>query len=271
MNVAVKKALLATVDIWDPLWIQWYRWRSGERGPIPPFKNRDRIGARGINWFLRSGAADYRTFHEAIVRWSDIAIEDLSILDFGAGCGRILQHFVPDRPTLAASDVDPTAIKYLNRAFPAVHSIVNHSMPPLPFKAAQFDSVYAFSVWTHLPVELQDNWRQEMRRILKPGGLLLISTMGFGALKLLREGGNPLERDWHTISDDDLRQQGAIYYEYPIYGQDEELFSGISASYGVAVNDPDYVRRNWTDGFEVLEVVEGAFREHQDLAVLRKY
>lgn len=270
MNRIVKKALLVTVGIWDPIWIQWYRLQSGEKGPIPPFKNRDRIGARDIDWFLRSGAADHRTFRDAITRWDARDPASLTVLDFGAGCGRILRHFIPDGPALAASDVDPTAIEYLRKAFPAVQSVVNDSAPPLPLAGEQFDCAYAFSVWTHLPVALQDEWLTEVCRILKPGGLLLISTMGYRALKLLREGHNPLESDWHTISDNDLQVRGAIYYEYPIFGQDDELFSGISASYGVAVHDPDYIRCAWSADFEVLEIVEGAFREHQDLVVLRK-
>lgn len=270
MNPVVKRFLLATVGVWDPVWIQWYRWKSGERGPIPPFKNRDRIGARDIDWFLRSGRADYQTFKDAISSWQDRSLSELAILDFGAGCGRILQHFIPDSPTLAATDVDPSAIRYLNHAFPDIQAIVNQSTPPLAFRPGLFDCVYAFSVWTHLPIDLQDSWLEEMRRVLKPDGLLLVSTMGFQALKILREGSNPLEREWHTTSDDELRGRGAIYYEYPIYGTDDELFSGISASYGVAVHDPDYIRRVWNAHYEVLEIREGAFRQHQDLVVLRK-
>lgn len=270
MHPLVKKGLLATVGVWDPLWIAWYRLRTGEKGPIPPFKNRDRIGARDIDWFLHSGRVDYRTLKDAIGRWWDKPLADTSILDWGAGCGRILQHFIPDGATLAASDVDPTAIQYLNDTFPAVRSIVNQSAPPLSFKAESFDIIYAFSVWTHIPLHLQTEWLKEAHRLLRPGGLLLVSTMGFRGLKQLRESGNPHETDWHDVSDDDLRQQGTIYYEYPIFGHDDELFSGISESYGIAVHDPDYVRRAWSADFEVLEIVEGAFREHQDLNVLRK-
>lgn len=270
MNRFVKKALLATVGVWDPLWIQWYRLRTGEDGPIPPFKNRDRIGARDPAWFLNSGRADYQIFRDALQKWAEQPLPELTLLDLGAGCGRVLTHFLPDGPALAACDVDPTAIRYLQKTFPAVQGAVNQSTPPLPFPPARFDAVYAFSVWTHLPVDLQDDWLVESARILKPGGLLLISTMGYRALKLLREGNNPLEADWHSISDEELRRRGAIYYEYPIFGQDDELFSGISASYGVAVHAPDYIRRAWSGAFDVLEIVEGAFRRHQDLVVLRK-
>lgn len=270
MNKVVKKLLLATVGVWDPIWIRWYRIKTGEVRPIPPFKNRDRIGARDIGWFLHSGEADYTIVKDAIVRWQEQELAALSILDFGAGCGRILQHFLPDNATLAASDVDPTAIRYLNRALPPIKAVVNQSVPPIAFKSELFDCIYAFSVWTHLPVDLQNAWLSEAHRILLPHGLLLVSTMGFQALKLLREGNNPLEQEWQTISDDELRAQGAIYYEYPIFGQDDELFSGISASYGVAVHDPEYIRRAWSDRFKVLEIREGAFRQHQDLVVLRK-
>lgn len=270
MNQVVKKTLLATVGAWDPLWVRWYRFRTGEQGAIPPFRNRDRIGARDIDWFIKSGRADHRTFRDALLRWADRPLPESAILDLGAGCGRILSHFLSEGSTMAAADVDPTAIRYLQGAFPAVQSAVNQSTPPLPFPATRFDAVYAFSVWTHLPIALQDAWLVECARVLRPDGLLLISTMGYHALRLLREGNNPLESDWHSVNDDDLRDSGAIYYEYPIFGQDDELFSGISASYGVAVHDPDYIRRAWSGAFDVLEIVEGAFREHQDLVVLRK-
>lgn len=270
MNRVAKKLLLATVNVWDPIWIRFYRLKSGEKGPIPPFKNRDRIGARDIDWFLQSGRVDHRTLREAIARWSTRHLGELVILDWGAGCGRILQHFLPDGVTMAASDVDPTAIQYLHKTFPHVQSIVNQSAPPISFKSDAFDVIYAFSVWTHIPQKLQNDWLKEACRLLKPGGLLLISTMGFRGLKQLREGTNPLEAEWHAVTDEDLHERGTIYIEYPIFGQDNELFSGITESYGIAVHDPAYIRRAWSEDFEILEIVEGAFRDHQDLAVLRK-
>ncbi|HMT20936.1 MAG TPA: hypothetical protein PKE20_06755, partial [Promineifilum sp.] len=94
MNQIVKKTLLATVGVWDPLWVRWYRLRTGEQGAIPPFRNRDRIGARDIDWFIKSGRADYQTFRNALLQWAERPLPERAILDLGAGCGRILSHFL---------------------------------------------------------------------------------------------------------------------------------------------------------------------------------
>jgi SAM-dependent methyltransferase len=54
----------------------------------------------------------------------------------------------------------------------------NELEPPLPYDDASFDLVYAFSVITHLSEALQREWLREIRRVLKPGGLFLFSTLG---------------------------------------------------------------------------------------------
>jgi SAM-dependent methyltransferase len=41
-----------------------------------------------------------------------------------------------------------------------------------------FDLVVAVSVFTHLSLELQEFWIAEMRRIIRPGGYLIMSTHG---------------------------------------------------------------------------------------------
>jgi 8-oxo-dGTP diphosphatase len=52
---------------------------------------------------------------------------------------------------------------------------VNGPLPPLPYAESSFDLVYGVSVFTHLSEEHQRAWLPELRRILKPGGLLLLS------------------------------------------------------------------------------------------------
>ena len=264
----LKGVLKATVGVWDPLWILFYRLRHDETKPIPPFKNRDRVGARSIHWFMESGRADYQVFREAIDTYATGELSELIVLDFGAGCGRILQYFAGSGATLWATDVDATAIRYLQRAYPAVRSQANQSTPPLPLADDAVDVAYSFSVWTHLPIADQFVWLQEMKRVVRPGGLLLLSVLGWRGLQLLRASNSPHEAVWRDVSDDALRAAGAMYHEYPIFAEDTELFSGITGSYGLAVHSPAYVRREWSAYFDVLDIREQAFRGHHDLVVL---
>ena len=63
-----------------------------------------------------------------------------------------------------------------NLAFAEV--AVTELSPPLPYADESFDLMYAFSVFTHLTEELQRTWMAECRRVLRPGGYLLMSTLG---------------------------------------------------------------------------------------------
>jgi SAM-dependent methyltransferase len=55
--------------------------------------------------------------------------------------------------------------------------------PPLPFEDASFDLVYSISVFTHLDEEMQDAWLNELKRVLRPGGILIITVHGLNARK----------------------------------------------------------------------------------------
>ena len=57
------------------------------------------------------------------------------------------------------------------RTFPFVTASVNELAPPLRYEDGQFDLVYAISVFTHLPHDLERAWIDELGRITAPGGL----------------------------------------------------------------------------------------------------
>ena len=69
-------------------------------------------------------------------------------------------------------------VEWCNDHLPFAEAALNELSPPLPYDDSSVDLVYAFSVMTHLSEELQRAWVQECRRVLKPGGYLLFSTLG---------------------------------------------------------------------------------------------
>jgi len=50
------------------------------------------------------------------------------------------------------------------------------ALPPVEFPAGFFDIIYAYSVFSHLNEDTHLKWIEEFSRILKAGGLLLVTT-----------------------------------------------------------------------------------------------
>jgi SAM-dependent methyltransferase len=81
--------------------------------------------------------------------------------------------------------------------------------PPLEFAEDRaFDLVYAYSVFTHIPLELQPAWLDEMRRILRPDGFFLCTVLGESTRRQMLGPGElaELRRTGHlTLTSSDRR------------------------------------------------------------------
>ena len=147
---------------------------TGEGPPLPPRRLMVRVaGTADADWFLRSGRAAYDTV-AAHVPPAEIE----SVLDFGCGCGRVTRYWNGFPGAVSGSDVSAKAVEWCRANLPFARFEQNSLAPPLVFGDECFDLVYALSVFTHLTAELQLAWRDELRRVLRPGGRLLLTTHG---------------------------------------------------------------------------------------------
>ncbi|RYY89662.1 MAG: class I SAM-dependent methyltransferase [Chitinophagaceae bacterium] len=108
------------------------------------------------------------------------SLEKARILDWGCGPARVVRHLPQLLPqaTLSGSDYNATSIAWCRAHIAGIDFRTNGLLPPLQFEAASFDAAYALSVLTHLSEEGQLAWLGELDRVLKPGGLLLLTTHG---------------------------------------------------------------------------------------------
>jgi SAM-dependent methyltransferase len=215
--------------------------------PLPPAHLMVRAaGTADTDWFLRSGRAAFDVIA------AHVPLEQIgAVLDFGCGCGRVTRHWQAHGASVSGSDLNPEAIEWCSYNLPFASFLRNGLAPPLGVDDSTFDLVYALSVFTHFSPDLQIAWRNELRRVLRPGGYLLLTTHG---------------RSYLHVLDADEREQferGELVVRWG-----DHAGSNLCSSH----HPEEYLRRLFADGFAFLVFAPEGARGNptQDLVLLRK-
>jgi SAM-dependent methyltransferase len=161
---------------------------SADGLPVPPAHLIVRVaGTPNAAWFLDCGRLAAQSIRDALAR-AGTQIDSMgSILDFGCGCGRVIRNWAGLEASVAGSDLSGGAIDWCRENLPFARFETNGLSPPLSFDDTSFDLAYALSVLTHLPEAIQHDWMDELARIVRPGGFVLVSTHGERYLERLDE------------------------------------------------------------------------------------
>jgi SAM-dependent methyltransferase len=129
--------------------------------------------------------------------------------------------------------------------------------PPLPYAASSFDTIMSLSVFTHLTRAYQAEWLQELRRILKPGGILLATTHG--------------EFAGRWLFPDPKRFKDVFASGFHDATPDDNLGNVASSEYYRSTfQSRQYTEREWGKHMDVIDFVEGGINNFQDIWVLRR-
>lgn len=164
------------------------------------------------------------------------------ILDFGCGCGRTLM-FIKSMATGArfdGTDIDAEAIEWCKQNLDFADFSLSKESPPINYGSDTFDFIYAISVFTHLDEAYPFRWLEELRRIAKPGAVLVLTV------------------DSSLVGEKDFVFQRS--YE-------EGLFP---AWYQNAFHSKDYVVQNFGKYFDLLGYFPRSLNGMQDVVVLQK-
>jgi SAM-dependent methyltransferase len=221
--------------------------------PIPPPDLRVRVhGAEELSGFHKIGKIVALNL-ESTIHSIPLELDESSyILDFGCGCGRIINWFYDlyQDCKFYGTDIDEEAITWCQENLSdKCNFSVNEAMPPLPYPNQFFDLIYSISIFTHLPEEMQFAWLKELKRVCKKGAYLLLTVHGE---HLFPASSEPARTEF---------ENNGFYYSVG------DGTDGLPEFYQTSFHTEAYIRNRWSDFFEIERIVPKGIANHQDLII----
>jgi SAM-dependent methyltransferase len=241
----------------------WFSADPRAEAALPSPEQRFRvIGNADAAGFLLTGATDFMRLARAVEAVTGKAFAQYSrVLDWGSGCGRIARYAAKARNgSLVGCDIDEDNVLWCARNLPGEYAFTG-MQPPLPFPDGHFDLVYGLSVFTHFREPLQDAWLEELRRVVRPGGIVMVTTHGRTAIDF--GGLAPVE----YIAMVKAVESNGLF----LASKNDQLDGAVQGAdeYVNVFHSTSYVRAHWSKWFSIRAIVPGFIFTH-DLVIMER-
>lgn len=217
-----------------------------------------------------------------LAAYTEATAEQLSthatVLDFGCSSGRTLMPIKALRSDLNCIGCDPNqgAVQWASQNLPQIEFFTSPQEPPLALADDSVDFAYAISIWSHFEAEAAKRWLTEMRRVIKPGGHLLITTHGWWSLRVNYEwhaqGSGTVNANGYGIGIITKAQMGMAKngtWFFPAFGDTGDW--GVKApTWGASFFTADWIASNVSPEWSIRLFREGALEGNQDVYVLQR-
>ena len=225
----------------------------------PPTALRWRVhGAFDLTSFIQVGQRDCQDICTLLAQAGYKLADFKSILEFGCGCGRVLRHLRKQAydSVFYGTDIDPEGVAWCQTNIEGATFSTNPFTPPSAYSDKQFDFIYAISVFTHLDEDMQFAWLNELKRIVRPGGVLLLTVHG-----------SECYSDLPKKVIDTIESTGFLFR---VSQTGKFKVDGLPDFYQSAYHSKGYVEREWGKLFRVLHYAEKGINDHQDAVLLMR-
>jgi glycosyltransferase involved in cell wall biosynthesis/SAM-dependent methyltransferase len=239
--------------------------KTGLRPEAPP----DDVHAMARGPLAAGGAIYYADMlGDALARVGASIDEVGRGLDFGCSSGRVVRALAATWPDVAWHACDPNgdAIAWAREHLAGIEFATSPQDPPLPYADATFDFVCAISIWSHYGEHAAIAWLDEMRRIVRPGGRLVLTTHGLQSIayyaRLGERGPAQLERIRSALYRtgfwfaDEFGERGDWGVRHP--------------QWGTAFLTPEWLASKACPQWVVEDLAVGQNADNQDVYVLRR-
>jgi len=172
-------------------WLRFYVEKNKNRKENKDFKKKHPNVVLPSDYLMyESFQINYRKYYTDSIetaKWltnhfkNHIELKNRKILDWGCGPGRIIRHL----PNIIGNDCEYYGTDYNNKTITwcvqnlkGISFNQNTLQATLPYSDNYFDIIYGISIFTHLSQQMHYDWYNELERILKPNGIMFLTTQG---------------------------------------------------------------------------------------------
>jgi 2-polyprenyl-3-methyl-5-hydroxy-6-metoxy-1,4-benzoquinol methylase len=218
-------------------------------------------GNRSIERYKLHGYTTYKKIETLLYRYSERKLANFrSVLDWGCGCGRLTQQFAQRASAgtvIHGIDIDKLNIDWCHEHIKGARFDTVPLRPPTSLPSEFYSLIVGVSVMTHLALETQKAWLDELRRVAAPQAYIILTTHGETALSRVKD----ITVIQNTLS----------------FGSDERT---MDRSLENAIESTDYYRSSYHMGrfarklfgqyFDVVDIIPGGNASIQDFVIMRK-
>ena len=209
------------------------------------FLNVGRKIARNIRESVESTGVDWSSFHD--------------ILDFGCGSARVMRYFLAENrgQNFTGVDINQELIDWCYDHIDGVDWRAVPTHPPSGLPDNSFDFIYGISVFTHLDEGLQSLWLEDLARIIRPDGVILLTVLGSTYADHIKLKAADRKK---------LQEKGFLYFS-GVTGKWK--LDGLPDFYQTAIQTVDQIQQKWCEHFKVVAYVPGGINKLQDIVLLK--
>jgi SAM-dependent methyltransferase len=246
--------------------------RTGLSPATPP---RD-VHSMVHGWVTEIGGSYYLAdmVLDAMIEIGRPPVAGSQVLDFSCSSGRVVRPLAAALPEVSWHGCDPNAeaISWVRDNVPSVNCVVSPIIPPLPFDDQAFDLVFAISVWSHYSAAGALTWLEELHRLVRPGGHVLLTTHGLQACVWFTNNPDPaiqqrLGESWISMTATRLQHDGHCFWD--VFGKEGD-WGVVDSQWGLAFLTPEWLLESITPRWSLRTYRIGGARGNQDVYVLER-
>lgn len=198
----------------------------------------------------------------------------MAALDFSCSSGRVVRPMAAAVPDVTWYGCDPNreAIEWAQAEIPGVEFFVSDTAPPLPFADGSLHLAFGISVWSHFGSAAALAWLEEMKRVIVPGGHLLLTTHGLNSCAWFNHFRDAwidarLGPDWISETARRLRDDGHCFWD--VFGSQGD-WGVVDENWGLAFFTPEWLTAYLTPSWSLRLYRIGRAQGNQDVYVLER-